>query len=628
MKRKFVIVLIALCLAIVTAFALSACGDSGNTGNPGSTGGNTVGQAQERVELKAEQIYTKVNPSVAFLLMKQQSTYASGSGFFIDGKGTLVTNYHVIKDAYSGAIQLCDGKTAKIEKVIGYDEDLDVAILQTDAKNTVPITRSPEQPQIGETVYAIGYPKAFDLGISSSTFTTGMVSMNRSLNGYTYIQSTVDITHGNSGGVLINKYGEVVGITTAGLNFGDIDYMNLSIPIQRIDTVGRNVNETLEVTTRRHYPVCVTYMSDGYQFTKQTLKYESRTTEPTPPSKTGYNFAGWYKDSNFTSKFDFNSLILYNTTLYAKFDIINYNVNYTLNGGRFSSEPPYTLTINDCGKALPTPTRIGGYLFEGWKDPSGKFIDNFPNRDNLKNLSLSASWIQRAEGLVIENGSVTGYKGTSTSVVIPPSFRGAKVANIGYGAFRGCNKLTNITIPDSVTSIGNYAFEGCTGLTDITIPNSVTSIGSSAFKDCPIENATLPISAVSDVPKSSLKTVVLTSGESIQDHAFYNCSSLMIVTIPSSVTSIDNYAFGGCTGLTSITIPDSVTSIGNHAFSDCTGLTSVTIPHSVTSVGKYAFKGCIGLKTIYCRASSQPSGWNSGWKSGCEGNVVWGYTGE
>ena len=76
------------------------------------------------------------------------------------------------------------------------------------------------------------------------------------------------------------------------------------------------------------------------------------------------------------------------------------------------------------------------------------------------------------------------------------------------------------------------------------------------------------------------------------------------VTIPSTlggcpVTSIGDYAFYDCSGLTSVTIPSSVTSIGGYAFYNCSGLTSVTIPSSVTSIGDYAFYDCDMLATVY-----------------------------
>ena len=81
--------------------------------------------------------------------------------------------------------------------------------------------------------------------------------------------------------------------------------------------------------------------------------------------------------------------------------------------------------------------------------------------------------------------------------------------------------------------------------------------------------------------------------------AFWGCSGLTSVTIPSSITKIGDNAFSGCSGLTSVTIPSSVTEIGSSAFSDCRGLTSVTVPSSVTKIGDNAFSGCSGLTSVY-----------------------------
>ena len=97
-----------------------------------------------------------------------------------------------------------------------------------------------------------------------------------------------------------------------------------------------------------------------------------------------------------------------------------------------------------------------------------------------------------------------------------------------------------------------------------------------------------------------------TSNDKIGDYAFYGCSGLTSLTLPSGVTSIGNYAFSGCRGLTSLTLPSGLTEIGYGTFSGCSGLTSITLPSGVTEIGELAFNRCSGLTSIYVYTEKLP----------------------
>ncbi|MGN0813079.1 MAG: leucine-rich repeat domain-containing protein, partial [Candidatus Coproplasma sp.] len=190
---------------------------------------------------------------------------------------------------------------------------------------------------------------------------------------------------------------------------------------------------------------------------------------------------------------------------------------------------------------------------------------------------------------------------TDTDIVIPSTYENIPVVAIGSEAFINCTTITNVVIPDSITTIGENAFRNCSGLKGVYITDMAAwcnkSFGNTYAN--PLYYAHylyLNNQLVSDL-------AVPDSVTNIAAYAFMYCSSLMRVTIGNSVASIGSYAFYGCSSLTSITIPDSITSIGSYAFSDCSSLTSITIPDSITSIGFSAFRNCTNLTEIKYNAT-------------------------
>ena len=171
---------------------------------------------------------------------------------------------------------------------------------------------------------------------------------------------------------------------------------------------------------------------------------------------------------------------------------------------------------------------------------------------------------------------------TQGAITIPSELGGFPVTGLSAGAFRLCESLTSVEIPEGVTTIGDYAFDTCRAMQSIAIPSTVTNIGENAFWGC-----------------SSLISVAIPGGVTeINERTFYGCSSLTEVVIPEGVTEIGSYAFWNCSALTEVIIPDGVTSIGNSAFAGCSALTEMVIPEGVTEIGGYAFNGCSALTEV------------------------------
>ena len=185
--------------------------------------------------------------------------------------------------------------------------------------------------------------------------------------------------------------------------------------------------------------------------------------------------------------------------------------------------------------------------------------------------------------LIIGNHSFEGCA-KLTSVYISNG-----VKTIGNSAFKNCEGLSSITIPSSVESIDNLAFEGCSGLKKVVVPD-ISAWCKVHFPYASSNPLHYAHHLYSDHDTEITNLVIPNDVTTIGDFAFCSCSSLISVTIPNSVTTIGRLAFSGCSGLTSIVIPNSVATIGSYAF-NCSNLTSVTVENGtpVTISSEYTF---------------------------------------
>ena len=162
-------------------------------------------------------------------------------------------------------------------------------------------------------------------------------------------------------------------------------------------------------------------------------------------------------------------------------------------------------------------------------------------------------------------------------------------------------EITNLVIPEGVTSIGHHAFHGCEGITSVSFPSTLETIGDNAFASSGLTSVDIHVGLTTInygtfMNCANLSSVTIPEGvETIGGSAFVH-TGLMSLTLPSTIRSMSQ-SFYGCENLTELTLKDGITTLGG-SFYSCTALTSVNIPGSIKEVGYQDFSDCTGLTTV------------------------------
>ncbi len=211
-----------------------------------------LAEGSEKTELSTEEIAKRVGPSIVGISCTTQTqSYfgvqtgtSSGSGIIISADGNIMTNYHVISGGTNIKVKLNTGNEYDAT-VIGGDEKTDVAVIKIKANEELHVAAlgNSDEVEVGSKAVAIGNPLASEL---FGTVTQGVISgVNRTITvgqrEMNLIQTDAAISPGNSGGALINKYGEVIGINSVKLVSDNAEGLGFAIPINEASTIVKDL---------------------------------------------------------------------------------------------------------------------------------------------------------------------------------------------------------------------------------------------------------------------------------------------------------------------------------------------------------------------------------------------------
>ena len=361
----------------------------------------------------------------------------------------------------------------------------------------------------------------------------------------------------------------------------------------------------------------VTFDPDGGSAVQaQKVKSDTIAKTPTPPTKQGLEFEGWFIGD---TAYDFSTAVTANITLKAKW-YKAYTITFNSDGG----SPVTAIKVKEgtCATAPAAPTK-DDYEFSYWIN-----ADSTPytfTTPVTADITLKAIWTIKKYVVTFMSDDWTTFdkktvnaKETVTKPASSPTldgytFIGWCLDNEDYDFSTPVTasitlKAKWLDVNATISMVKNVTEENIVD-TILTLQTSQTLKVTGSFdnyKD--IADALIQLHETSpsvlvrlDLSATTGCSYIFANG--YHNYGFYNCENLETIILPDSIISIGENTFCGCKNLTSITIPDSVTSIGKYAFYNCYNLSTITLPAGITSMGTGPFMYCNNLKEVYYKGT-------------------------
>jgi len=223
-----------------TVLTAATCSQNGTQQNTCSLCNDSFTSAIAAKEHTASEVYSLVQQSLAEISVydKNGGFLGLGTGFVYSSDGKIVTNYHVIDGAWSAEISI-GNKNYSVTQVLAYDKNRDLAILKINTEKLQAAKLCMQEHPVGKTVFAAGSSRGL-----TGTFSQGIITYaNRMLEGVSYVQHDAAISGGNSGGPLLNSYGEVIGINSWTLE--DSQNLNFAVSVRELSNLKETAPKTL-----------------------------------------------------------------------------------------------------------------------------------------------------------------------------------------------------------------------------------------------------------------------------------------------------------------------------------------------------------------------------------------------